>query len=172
MRRVADDQHTPSLRVLPADNVVDLPHKGTGGIHKTDIRFFRTYIINSFFHAVGTDDHGPFAQRPQFLLGSEDAHAAALQVTHHFFIVDHRPVRIDRGSTRAVRLLIYCVHRPAHAETESRRLRQPDFSHPASFLLTSPRITSVTSAAVMAELSTRTASSACFSGAVSRCISR
>ena len=180
---VADNDNLLSRLTLPADNFVDALHKGAGGVYALQAALLQN-AVDFLRHAVGADDYAARRETLQLLLRLQDPDALLRKLSDHFLIVHDRTIGIYSFSS--FYLFIHGIHRTFHAKTETGAFRKPYFHVCLFFILPffkdascrqpnrslqSPMIREITWSTLMSEVSTRTASSACFKGDISLCIS-
>ncbi len=173
MSRISHNDDVLSLCALLPDDPVDPLHKGTGGIHALQALLFQN-AVNLLRHPVGSYDHGCLllplpgrkGQKRRFIL--QNLHASLRKLLYHHFIVYHRSIGVY--SFPLFQLFIHGIHRPPDPETEACAFVQYNF-HAYAPCPQIRTILSMTSSGVISEVSTSTASSACRSGDVSRCMS-
>ena len=131
---------------------------------------FFDLLVNCFFHTMGTYDDGSLFCRAQFLNRMDHDHSAFFQIFHNRFVVNDWS-SIDRFLFFFC-LFIYGIHRPLYAKTESCAFCHDQTFHTIPFSLQIFSIARTTSSIFSSDESRSTASSACFNGDISRCISR
>ena len=104
---------------------MNLLHKRAGGVHNLDSVCFQN-IVYMLSHTMGTDDDDSLVEFFQLLLGFDDPYALFLQILYHLFVVDDRPVGINRFP-RVPDLFINLIHGAFNAETEARGLSNNHF---------------------------------------------
>ena len=114
---VADDQDIFAGSTLLLDNVVYLLYKGACGVYNADSFGFK-FVIDSFFNPVRTDNNGSLEDIVQVLLCAEYNNAFAFQILYDFFIMDDRPVGVNR-SIACIYLFIDRIYGALHPETEA-----------------------------------------------------
>ena len=158
----ANDHRKPAFPLCPCHNVVDPFDEGAGSIDDFCPGGFQP-LQDIFCHTVGADDHGHI---PIGLLRRGDhTNAQTFKALHHMAVVDDRAQCYNISALHSS--LLHRFHRTVDTKAKSGAFGYSD-THKPHFSCTIPRIAATTPSISKSEVSTKTASLACFSGAISR----
>ena len=116
MSVIADDDHVCALFSILVNDPVDLFYKRAGRIHNVQ-PLILDLPVNPFWYAMGTDHDRSIRDIRQLLLALNDTDARSGQFPDDFFVVDDRPIRINRLSSFCD-LALHLIYSTLHAKAE------------------------------------------------------